>query len=207
MRAFVPLQLHNPYAATPLSIASYRLATSPSDQNNRNVIAWLDRLEESVQAAGRSAGVEAFKIESRPRASPGDGDESDEDGGDDTERGTAHGDEDDDDVQAKLQSLPDATVPLGLLAHLSLDNPKSRKSKKRGNAEGSDNEEVGVANDAYFMPGRLLARRVTMVEYSRCTGPAYDLNIRASLIENHSPPEIIVHGLVTPDDVDKLFDM
>ncbi|KAI0722050.1 hypothetical protein C8Q72DRAFT_859459 [Fomitopsis betulina] len=183
-------ELHNPYAATPLSIASYRLATSPSDQNNRNVIAWLDRLEESVQAAGRSAGVEAFKIESRPRASPGDGDESDEDGGDDTERGTAHGDEDDDDVQAKLQSLPDATVPLGLLAHLSLDNPKSRKSKKRGNAEGSDNEEVGVANDAYFMPG-----------------PAYDLNIRASLIENHSPPEIIVHGLVTPDDVDKLFDI
>ena len=39
------------------------------------------------------------------------------------------------------------------------------------------------------------------------TGPAFDLSIRASLIENHSPPEILVHGLVTPDDVDKLFDM
>lgn len=27
------------------------------------------------------------------------------------------------------------------------------------------------------------------------------------LIEQHSPPEILVHGLVTPEDVDKLFEM
>ncbi len=38
-------------------------------------------------------------------------------------------------------------------------------------------------------------------------GPAYDLNIRANLIEQHSPPDILVHGLVTPEDVDKLFEM
>jgi hypothetical protein len=38
-------------------------------------------------------------------------------------------------------------------------------------------------------------------------GPATDLDIRAMMIEQHSPPEILVHGLVTPDDVDKLFDM
>ena len=186
------------------------MATSPSDQNNRNVIAWLDRLEESVQAAGRSGGVEAFKIESRQRASPGDGEESDDDGGDGTERGSQQGDEDEDDVQAKLQALPDATVPLGLLAHLSLDNPKARKGKRRGNVDGSDNEEVGVANETYFLPGKPLvtpALPFSITEPSCCLGPAYNLNIRASLIENHSPPEILVHGLVTPDDVDKLFDM
>lgn len=39
------------------------------------------------------------------------------------------------------------------------------------------------------------------------SGPATDLDIRATLIEQHSPPEILVHGLVTPDDVDKLFEM
>lgn len=27
------------------------------------------------------------------------------------------------------------------------------------------------------------------------------------LIEQHSPPEILVHGLVNPDDVQKLFNM
>lgn len=39
------------------------------------------------------------------------------------------------------------------------------------------------------------------------TGPATDLGIRATLIEQHSPPEILVHGLVKPEDVDKLFEM
>lgn len=48
----------------------------------------------------------------------------------------------------------------------------------------------GVANETFFMPG-----------------PATDLSIRAMLIEQHSPPEILVHGLVAPEDVDKLFDM
>jgi len=47
-----------------------------------------------------------------------------------------------------------------------------------------------VANDAYFMPG-----------------PAQDLSLRAMLIEKTSPPDILVHGLIAPEDVDKLFDM
>ena len=38
-------------------------------------------------------------------------------------------------------------------------------------------------------------------------GPAYNLDIRANLIEKHSPPDILVHGLVTPEDVDRLFEM
>jgi hypothetical protein len=36
-------------------------------------------------------------------------------------------------------------------------------------------------------------------------GPATDLGIRATLIEQHSAPEILVHGLVKPEDVEKLF--
>jgi hypothetical protein len=38
-------------------------------------------------------------------------------------------------------------------------------------------------------------------------GPALDLELRKSLIDKMSPPEILVHKLVTPDDVGKLFDM
>ncbi|KAG2097934.1 uncharacterized protein F5147DRAFT_714479 [Suillus discolor] len=38
-------QLHNPYLATPLSVASYKAATSPSDSDNMNVVDWLDRLQ------------------------------------------------------------------------------------------------------------------------------------------------------------------
>lgn len=47
-----------------------------------------------------------------------------------------------------------------------------------------------MANAAYFMPG-----------------PATDLGMRAQLIEQHSPPEILIHGLVVPEDVNKLFEM
>lgn len=39
------------------------------------------------------------------------------------------------------------------------------------------------------------------------SGAATDLGLRASLIEKHTPPEILVHGLVTPTDVEKLFSM
>lgn len=38
-------------------------------------------------------------------------------------------------------------------------------------------------------------------------GPANNLNIRKSLIEKHNPPDIVLHGLVTADDVEKLFEM
>ncbi|KAJ3931253.1 MAG: putative fungal-specific transcription factor [Lentinula lateritia] len=219
-------QLHNPYVATPLSIASYRMATAPSDSSNNNVLAWLDRLRISVQDAGGKAGPGAF-TDVRFSGNGGDvDDEDDEDDegedhdrsggrrlthaqriglvpvheGNDCEVGEGNGDQgggggDDDALQS---SLPDSHVPLGLIANLSLSSNKKSKSKKHRmeakltdfDEENLDDDNVGVANATYFMPG-----------------PATDLDIRATLIEQHSPPEILVHGLVTPDDVDKLFEI
>ncbi|KAJ8522831.1 hypothetical protein ONZ45_g676 [Pleurotus djamor] len=188
-------QLHNPYIATPLSIASYRMATSPSDTSDHNVLAWLDRLQSSVQTAGGKAGASAFKMY---RKSADDADSDTEvvvptaprlSGDDDaTLDGNAETIQDDD----KLQSaLPDTHVPLGLIASLSLSNSKKPGNKKDPKAaEDEDDDDVGVANETYFMPG-----------------PATDLALRANLIEQYSPPEILVHGLVTPEDVDKLFDI
>ncbi|KAH7879353.1 fungal-specific transcription factor domain-containing protein [Lentinula edodes] len=219
-------QLHNPYVATPLSIASYRMATSPSDSSNNNVLAWLDRLRTSVQDAGGKAGPGAF---TDVRFSGNDGvvdDEDDEDDegeehdrsggrrlthaqriglvpvheGNDCEVGEGNGNQGDGggDDDALQSSLPDSHVPLGLIANLSLSSNKKSKSKKHRmeakltdlDEENLDDDNVGVANATYFMPG-----------------PATDLDIRATLIEQHSPPEILVHGLVTPDDVDKLFEI
>jgi len=39
------------------------------------------------------------------------------------------------------------------------------------------------------------------------TGAATDLNIRANLIEQHSPPDLLVHNILTEEDVEKLFDL
>ncbi|KIK64122.1 hypothetical protein GYMLUDRAFT_40371 [Collybiopsis luxurians FD-317 M1] len=223
-------QLHNPFIATPLSIASYRMATSPSDSGNRNVLAWLDKLQSSVQNAGGTGGPGAFTLDGRANANGAGDEDDDSDGeghggrrlthaqrfglvpvdsvGDDGEqeqggenggeRSNSAGAGDDDALQS---TLPDSHVPLGLIANLALSNNKktrvSRKQKEDGKdvvdpleEDDLDDDNVGVANETYFMPG-----------------PSTDLDIRASLIEQHSPPEILVHGLVTPDDVDKLFEI
>ncbi|KAF5345063.1 hypothetical protein D9758_010418 [Tetrapyrgos nigripes] len=235
-------QLHNPYIATPLSIASYRLATSPSDSGNKNVLAWLDRMQTSVQSqqaavqdavkgqasvqgAGGSGGPSAFTLMRQSIANAEnkgigidgnknrEGEESDDEQQQSPEQSfsgsspattkaspaNVAGDEDEATADDKLQTLPDSHVPLGLLANLALsNNNKARAAKKEGREreeilaeeENLDDDNVGVANETYFLPG-----------------PATDLDIRATIIEQHSPPDILVHGLVTPDDVDKLFDI
>lgn len=185
--------------ATPLSIASYRMATSPSDQNNRNIIAWLDRLQASVRAGGGAAAREpAFKLESRlsPMAAMRD-DESDVESADARDDDYEHVDAEEARTAEQMQSLPDASVPLGLIANLSLSNATAKGGGAGTSQHGDvastdtlDDDNVGVANETYFMPG-----------------PATDLGMRAMLIEQHSPPEILVHGLVAPEDVDKLFEM
>ncbi|KAF8881560.1 hypothetical protein BD779DRAFT_1545499 [Infundibulicybe gibba] len=196
-------QLHNPYIATPLSIASYRMATSPSDENNHQVIEWLDRLKASVATAGAKAGPKAFTLDARGQRGPGDDDSDDEspsktyaqafgltppvdNDGEDDDDGSTEG------TDKLRQSLPDSHVPLGLFANLALSNRKMRKQEdgKESYPNDQNDENVGVANDRYFMPG-----------------PATDLSIRAALIEQHSPPEILVHGLVQPADVDRLFEI
>ncbi|KAG6906482.1 hypothetical protein DXG01_013721 [Tephrocybe rancida] len=195
-------QLHNPYIATPMSIASYRMATSPSDQNNKSILDWLDRLQSSVRTAGGKAGPNAFKD---LRGSNPEEDDSDREETIHAQRFGLVAPPDDDDNQTigdeesaaaddKLSSLPDSDTPLGLIANLSLSNNKSKgkkDAKELASAEENlDDDDVGVANETYFMPG-----------------PATDLGIRATLIEQHSPPEILVHGLVTPEDVDALFEI
>ncbi|RPD54605.1 hypothetical protein L226DRAFT_547907 [Lentinus tigrinus ALCF2SS1-7] len=188
-------QIHNPYLATPMSIASYRMATSPTDQNNQNVLAWLDRLQASVQAAGASAGASAFKMDARAEGHSDDSDDEGQDGaaGEPTERGSVGQPEDDEplkDAEDRPTALPSEAVPIGLLANLALDNKSKRKKKtpaKPKEGESSD-DDVGVACETFFDPG-----------------PAFNLGLRATMIESVSPPEILVHGLVTPDDVEKLF--
>lgn len=180
-------QLHNPYLATPLSIASYRMATSPSDASNRNVLAWLDRLKSSVQTA--SGGTSSFNDVR------GGEEESDEDeGGGRVTHAQRYGlvphDEEEEEQEETQTALPDSHVPLGLIANLSLTSHQGTKKGKGKKGDDADDDNVGVANETYFMPG-----------------PATNLDIRATLIEEHSPPEILVHGLVAPEDVERLFEI
>ncbi|KAG6333341.1 hypothetical protein ID866_5747 [Astraeus odoratus] len=190
-------QLHNPYTATPLSISAFQMATSPSDKDNVRIVDWMDRLQSSTRPPGKPCPSRTDVLRelrnsyrSTEDAAMDDSDES-EDGGE-----TAEGEE----TEKMTSSLPDAAVPIGLLADLSLDNDKDKgKGRSRPSAGGldsaraksdDDDDNVGVANKGYFMPG-----------------PANNLNIRKNLIEQHSPPDIVLHGLVAATDVEKLFDI
>ena len=53
----------------------------------------------------------------------------------------------------------------------------------------------------FFFPQGVAAKDIFM------PGPALNLSLRKSLIDKTSPPDILVHKLVTPDDVEKMFDM
>ena len=63
----VTFQIHNPYLATPMSIASYRMATSPTDQNNQNVIAFLDRLQASAEELAAATGNQCLPVQADVR--------------------------------------------------------------------------------------------------------------------------------------------
>ncbi|EIW74294.1 hypothetical protein CONPUDRAFT_67760 [Coniophora puteana RWD-64-598 SS2] len=164
-------QLHNPYIATPLSISSFKLAASPSDENKENVLEWFNRLHASVHGPTPPQGPD-------PKAfsQPGPSETA-------SESGEGEEAEADSDSDGTPSALPDDAVPIGLLARLSLDRQRKRV------ATGVDEDEnVGVANMEYFKPG-----------------PATNLSARRHLIEQNAPPDIVVHGLVTPEDVDRLF--
>lgn len=126
------------------------MATSPSDQNNRNVLAWLDRLQSSVRDAGSRGGPGAF-LNLRNQ---GDDDSDVESEAHKKSFGVLPSQEEDDsggdcvdgactDVE-KL--LPDSIVPLGLIADLSLSNSKAKKKNfaKDGllNEDDLDDDDV-----------------------------------------------------------------
>jgi len=141
------------------------------------------------------------------------------------------------DEEDKLQSsLPEAHVPLGLIADLSLSNSKANR-KKEGKLNEDDLNDDNVVcglfiggvflsswfrTDGLFFMGigcgerNILHAGFVFSRHWEChhlinlffyPGPATDLGIRATLIEQHSAPEILVHGLVKPEDVEKLFEM
>jgi len=116
-----------------MAVASYRMATSPSDQNNTNVMAWLERLQASVRDTPRKPDPTIF-LNLRKMDTEEDSDEADMEAkigeGDAKEDANTLSDTDGSSQEEKIQSsLPGPHVPLGLIAGLSLDNSKAERKK------------------------------------------------------------------------------
>lgn len=122
------------------------MATSPSDQNNRNIIAWLDRLQASVRSSGMGGGENAFKLDSRLKAEDDSDLESDE-------RNDDYDGAEEDREAEKMQSLPDAAVPLGLIANLALSNPKAKASSNNGDIASTDTlDDDNIVSTIHTIP-------------------------------------------------------
>ncbi|KAI6043555.1 fungal-specific transcription factor domain-containing protein [Pisolithus marmoratus] len=190
-------QLHNPYTATPLSISAFQMATSPSDKDNVKIVDWMDRLQSSTKPPSQPcpSRMEMLRELRDSHNSTGGGRDNTMEDSDEMEEGDETSDGEG--TETLTSALPDAAVPIGLLANLSLDKDKGKGKARQVTGTTSintrledDDDNVGVANKEYFMPG-----------------PANNLNIRKNLIEQHSPPDIVLHGLVTAADVEKLFEI
>ena len=123
------------------------MATSPSDQNNKNVLAWLDRLQSSIRDAGSKSGPQAFR-HLRDFENIDDDSEGESDGRTQAQiySTAATDDIEDDNVDDSLNaeaksSLPEAHVPIGLLADLSLSHSNANRKKDKSSKEGAALEE------------------------------------------------------------------
>lgn len=119
------------------------MATSPSDQENSNVLGWLDRLQSSVQDAGNTGGPSVFtELRNKEKV------ESDGDSDGPTIEFVSPEGEDCDDASSEAEkiqaSLPDAHVPLGLIANLSIHSGKAKGKKDGGNITDEDLNDDNV---------------------------------------------------------------
>jgi hypothetical protein len=166
-----------------------------------------------------------FQLDARAGKAGGQSDESDEDQASQRHaqpRRASSGSEDtpvspNTLVESDIDPYPDDAVPLGLLTNLVISSSRDATSvatdkTHKVNAEDDEvvrvtllpafsrNREKGLTGDFVFPQG------IAAKEYFM-PGPAPNLSLRESLIDKTSPPDILVHKLVTPDDVEKLFDM
>lgn len=135
--------------ATPLSIDQFKLAMSPSDKDNVRVVDWMDRLQSSAQQSGQAsaARMEIIRELRRSGGLPSSVPGAPASTGTSLHLSTSHAMDDSDnavedaeeasteeeDTDKVRNGLPDVTVPIGLLANLSLDK---ENEKEKGRAKG-----------------------------------------------------------------------
>lgn len=126
-----------------------------------------------MRTAGGGGGAGAFNLDGRAETEDPfeDGDDDDEAGAGDNEGdqdADADLDQSEKEKKGKLHSLPEEAAPLGLIANLSLRNTTPRKPSMGPTSDaaspatadatspdqsGENDNDVGVANATYFLPG------------------------------------------------------
>jgi hypothetical protein len=105
----------------------------------------------------------------------------------------------------KPMNLPSEAVPFGLMANLAL----RRNRRSNGNLSDNDGENIGVANEEFFRSSQF--RSFSPQGYGFMSfffsGPAPDPKHISTLNLQQQGPHILTRGIVTPKEVEKLFNM
>ncbi|TCD60645.1 hypothetical protein EIP91_009746 [Steccherinum ochraceum] len=181
----------SPSLATPLAIVPSKLCLTPEQrQRHQAVLAWLDKHRGgSKNATDPRAKIDVSALEDEPC--------SDESGEEDDDEDDEEGDEFAAAFLLQLDFTPAASAPAGILASTALLCSR-RCSPTPASPEGEPSEEDsrdlkvegGIGCRTYFAPG-----------------PSTNLELRRLIVERQAAPEILLSGLVTHDDVGKLFDI
>lgn len=176
-------QLRNTSLTTPISINAARIPLNPADREKHGeILSWMERRHAVSTQASEKACVayDTSQLEDEDMySSSEDDDENDEEGqeGALARTSTSLGSS-----NPIVSGLPEQTAPLGFLAAFS------SQWNRRSPSPGAD--LFGIANKRYFQPS-----------------PYTDLNLRRIVIEREAVPEILISGLITPQEARDLFDL
>ncbi|KAI0673211.1 hypothetical protein C8Q78DRAFT_708520 [Trametes maxima] len=182
-----------PVMATPLTLVPARLPLNEEERNKyRDVLAYLERA--ATQAGPRLGGDgrPKFDISALEDPSEMDTDSEDEAGegaSSPTRALSPKGD------TRPMDTILEVAAPTGLMAIAALETrntatkgPVPDSSGSEGGNSNTSGHDGGIASDTYFLPG-----------------PFTNLELRRLIVERQAPPDILLSGLVTPEDAAALF--
>jgi hypothetical protein len=189
-------RLRNTSIATPISINAARLALNPTEREmHGEVLSWMERRHALGTQAAEKACVayDTSQLE-------------------DDDMYSSDGDDDDEDSSEKAVVRPtpashDPAQPEDLAPFSFLASVSSHWNKSGPGPLGTD--LFGIANKRYFQPSEShhdFSQAVVSTRDS-FSGPYTDLHLRRIVIEREMVPEILISGLISPQEARELFEL
>ncbi|KAF8266004.1 hypothetical protein EI94DRAFT_1734029 [Lactarius quietus] len=172
-------RLRNTSIATPISINAARLSLNPTEREmHGEVLSWMERRHAvGAQASEKACG--AFDTSQLEDDDMYSSDEEDDENDDDGSEKA---------VVCSTSASHDPAQPEDLAPFAFLASVSSHLGARSSTALGTD--LFGIANQRYFQPS-----------------PYTDLNLRRIVIEREMVPEILISGLISPQEARELFEL
>ncbi|KAF8522542.1 hypothetical protein JB92DRAFT_2887791 [Gautieria morchelliformis] len=177
-------------ALSPSSIALRSPSPQAARVQDKDIQDWIDKARESANVSGDLDPSAVSTVDDHERLSAQeeseDGEEEDgvpESLSESLVRGSGP------EGSTRSPAVGTALSPIGLIASSALRKKRGKGSAASASVDG-DRDDVGVANASYFRPGM-------------STNP----ELRWSVRESQPPPRILASSLVSPREVDKLFEI